>query len=355
MCPHGYYTLMRESQDPKMPRLRMARFAQKSGVKPAAREFSVTARTVRKWLGRFDGTLDSLASLSRRPHRSPNKLSKEAEEEIVAARNKMQVYSAKRLRRDMNLPYSAGAIYRVLREKHLVRRWRRKKQEVKRCLRAVKKLLPLWKMIMVDTKHLYDMPEYLAQMKLLGLPKYQHTARDVSTGAVFLAFSDELSITYSELFIKRIAELKKERAKKACETTVQTDNGSEFIGSWLSNEASAFTRAVESFGWTHRTIPPGAHRFQADVETVHSLMEIEFYLERFESRADFLAKAATYQDFFNYARPNSGKEDKCPFDLILEKDLTAPLDLLYLPPVFLEDELDHRLHPQRGYDVPVTP
>ena len=80
-------------------------------------------------------------------------------------------------------------------------------------------------------------------------------------------------------------------------------------------------------------------------------METEFYLERFADRRDFIRKAATYQHFFNYVRPNSGKENKCPFDLIREKDLTAPLDLLYLPPLFLEDLVHASLHPGRGYHV----
>jgi hypothetical protein len=73
----------------------------------------------------------------------------------------------------------------------------------------------------------------------------------------------------------------------------------------------------------HRTIPPGAHRFQADGETVHGLMETEFYLEPFRHRADFLHKAATYQHFFTYIRPNSAKERQSPWHLVQEK-LPAP-------------------------------
>jgi len=68
-------------------------------------------------------------------------------------------------------------------------------------------------------------------------------------------------------------------------------------------------------GQAHRTIPPGPHRFQADVETVHNLMEQEFYeVERFASRADFLAAANHYQLFFNLARRNSAKEGKTPWN-----------------------------------------
>lgn len=53
-------------------------------------------------------------------------------------------------------------------------------------------------------------------------------------------------------------------------------------------------------------IPPAAHTFQSDVETVHLLVEDEFFdLESFHSRADFLAKTFTYQLYFDLVRPNS--------------------------------------------------
>jgi len=48
------------------------------------------------------------------------------------------------------------------------------------------------------------------------------------------------------------------------------------------------------------------HTLQSDVETVHRLVEDEFFdLESFASRGDFLAKAFTYQLYFNLVRPNS--------------------------------------------------
>ena len=80
--------------------------------------------------------------------------------------------------------------------------------------------------------------------------------------------------------------------------TIQTDNGSEFIGSWQAVGKGAFTRTVKSAGAIHKTIPPGVHTWQTDVETVHGLMETEFYIERFRSRKNLLEKALTYQKLF---------------------------------------------------------
>ena len=86
--------------------------------------------------------------------------------------------------------------------------------------------------------------------------------------------------------------------------------GFEFIGSWNAKNDSAFTLAVQASGAEHHTIPPGAHTFQADVETVHRLIEDEFYeVEAFCGLEDFLHKPYTYNLRFNFARTNSYKEN----------------------------------------------
>ena len=130
--PNPYYPerpgvsgdLVRESRMSEKLRLRMVRFAKKEGVKPAARAFGptlgvgpksganapgTTPKTVRKWVGRFDGTLSSLQELSRRPHRSPNKLSAEAEAEILAARKKAPCGVRPAVQREGDQPCARGA------------------------------------------------------------------------------------------------------------------------------------------------------------------------------------------------------------------------------------------------------
>ena len=96
----------------------------------------------------------------------------------------------------------------------------------------------------------------------------------------------------------------------------------------------------------HVRIPPAAHTFQSDVETVHRLEEDEFFdLESFSSRGDFLAKTHTYQLYFNLARPNSHKEFQTPWQIIERLTPRSPLQLCLLPPVFL----DYYLNEQGGY------
>jgi len=218
MCPYDYYTEMRQASDPKHLRLRMVQFARQHGVKPAARAFHATPKTVRQWLARYDGTLESLADHSRAPRHRPRKLSAEAETRIVDLKTRLPRWAAARLRRDFDLPWSAKALRRVFRDHDLARRYRRRKHETKRCLREVKKRWRLFQQIDIDTKHLNDIPEYGLGLKSRRLPRYQYTARDVTTGLLFLGYADELSLSYAQLFAERII-----RHLRACGRAITAD------------------------------------------------------------------------------------------------------------------------------------
>jgi len=74
-------------------------------------------------------------------------------------------------------------------------------------------------------------------------------------------------------------------------------------------------------------------------------------LETFTSRGEFLAKAHTYQLYFNLVRPNSHKENQSPWQIIERLAPRSPLELCLLPPVFL----DYYLNDAGGYDVPRLP
>lgn len=364
MCPYAYYTIMRESTDPRHLRLRLVHYAHRHGVKPAAEAFGCTPKTVRKWRDRYDGTLDSLADQSRRPHHSPRRTSADDEKRIIALKKKYPGWSPRRLKDDFDLPWSVKVIRRVCKDQGQTRRYRRKKHETKRCLREVKRQWRFLQQIVVDTKDLCDIPEYWWPMQHQGLPRYQYTARDVTTGLLFLGYSQELALCYATLFAERIC-----RHLQACgcdlsRTTWQSDNGSEFIGSWQSKHESAFTTAIEAFrGQTHRTIPPGQHRFQADVETVHGLMEPEFYeIENFVDREDFRQKANAYQFYFNVARKNTYKEGQTPWQLVqatfARDKLGKPdLNLPMLEVAFLDQLHTRHLHNPApgGYDVWALP
>jgi transposase len=325
--------------------MRIVSYAKERGIRAAARTFKTTRATVRKWMRGFDGSLESLQGKSRRPHCSPNKIGPELEKEIIRGRRKLPGFSARRLKYLFDLPCSEKPINRVLKEKGLLGKYRKKKHKVKNNLRQVKRNWRLAQQIDADTKHLYDIPNYYPQMKAMNLPRIQYTAREVTTGALFIGYAGEVSSTYAELFARRISRHLQAWGVDLSQTTWQTDNGVEFIGSWQQKGEAAFTEAVEEVkGQKHSTIPAGEHTYQSDVETAHSLMELEFYdIESFSGRDNFMRKAATYQNFFNFARPNSYKEYKTPYELAMEKNPRFDGRALLLEPVYLENLLDQRL------------
>lgn len=359
MCPNPYYTLMRESKDIRYLRLRMVQSARTRGVKPTAALFGTTPKTVRKWLGRYEGTLDSLADHSRAPKRPARRLSARDEQRIITLKRQHRHLGAERLKALYDLSYAPKTIRKVAAAHGLQKVRRRKKPQTKQRLREIKRQWALFQQSDLDTKDLTDIPEYWPQIHRSGLPYYQYTFREVSTGLMFLAFSDSLSLAHSTLFAQYILQHLQHCNVDLSQATWQTDNGSEFIGSWQAKGDSIFTQTLHSIpGLQHRTIPPAAHRFQADVETVHNLIEIElFELETFADRSDFLAKTTTYQLWFNLSRPNRGKENKTPWQLILEKQPDTHPSLPLLPTVFLEDlfRITYSYTLPRGYHVGIAP
>ena len=190
-------------------------------------------------------------------------------------------------------------------------------------------------------------------MQARHLPLIQYTAREVRRGLPFLAFAQRRSAGASALFAYRSQSHLAACGLDLPNLVWQTDNGGEFIAERPpAGSRSGFPAAVTFFGAQHERMPPAAHTYQSDVETVHRLIEDEFYdLETFRSRREFLAKACVYQCYFNLVRPNSHKGNLSPWQIVQQLDPRLPLKLCLLPPVFL----DYRLDAQGGYDVPRYP
>ena len=329
------------------------------GVKPTARLYATSPKTVRKWFMRFiEGGYQALDDLSHRPHFSPRAIPDDETRRIVALKAEYKRLGADQVKILENLTTSSKTIRKIWRANGVSSRCRRKKHVTKQNLREIKKQFALFERVCEDTKDLFDIPEYWPQMRLLRLPKTQYTFREVSCGVQFLGFADERSLTHSELFAEYVNEHLKKHNLIVDQGIRQTDNGSEYVGSWSAKNPSAYTLAIESAKLIHGTIPPGAHRFQSDVETVHSLIETEFYeIEKFTDRTDFMEKAHTYQLFFNLERPNTYKENKSPWQLAQEKRPDITKEALALPPVDLDALLNKKLAHLAigGYDVSSSP
>jgi len=361
-APVPYFDLVRQMKNAFNYRLQLVTVARQHGIKAAARAFRTTVPTVRKWLRRYQQQgLKGLEALSRAPHACPHKITGELAQRVVELRRRLPSFGARRLQREWELPLGHTAISRILREHGLIHRRRRKYQK-KQDLAELKATWALFQQLSADTKDLDDIPHYWPQMQARGLPAVQYTAREVRSGLQFLAYASRRSAQASELFAQRIQTHLARCGVNLRHLTWQTDNGSEFIGELQPDGSrSHFPAAVTYFGSQHERIPPAAHTYQSDVETVHRLIEDEFFnLETFQTRADFLAKVSLYQLYFNLARPNSHKRGLTPWQIIHRLDPRLPLDLCLLPPVFLDYRLDARRrddspHPQGGYDLPRLP
>lgn len=357
MCPIGYYTLMRKSKDEKFLRFQMVQMAiETDNVAQTAAYFKTTRPTVYKWLGRYkSGGFGAMGSQSRKPKSSPRETAQEVKDAVVQARNKYKFLGAVQIKLLAGLAPCPDTIRKIWKQAGFKSRKRVKKHITKQNLRHMKMKWKAFQQIDIDAKYLNDIPNYYIPMKRLNLPRFQYTARDVSTGAVFWAFSYELSLINSINFIKYINNHLQNHGIDLSKTTIQTDNGSEFIGHWNSKELSMFTKTIQGDDQNHHLIPPGAHRFQSDVETFHSIEEVEFLdIEEFKGLEDFMDKAYTYQLFFNFVRPNTYKENQCPWQIVKFKIPSASKNLLMLPPVVL-DKMIFEEYMRSVYDVSLNP
>ncbi len=360
------------SKDPALKydsRLQVVRYAAEYGVKPAARKFETTVKTVRKWLNRWRDDNHSRASLSdhsRAPKTCPHKTPPALEKKVLAARNHAPCLGPKRLKQYYDLPVSEGAIQRILFQNHLTKR-QKKKHEKKRDMRELKARFKPFEENQVDVKYLNDIPWYVEQMWAnKELPRFEYTWRDVKTGGLFLGFAQELSEANACCFIAAVgAHLKRCGYDLKDYGTIQTDNGSEFSGAERKtpNDRGFTHTVVKLLGATHRFIPPGKKNHQADVETVHQWIEKEFFdLETFADRADYDMRTSAWQLWWNTTRKNSYKAQRTPDMILLEDDPTRDPKTWLLPALDLDalsaarsEEAIRGKNNSGGYYLPALP
>jgi len=333
-----YFDLVREMKEPYNHRLRLVESAKLRGIKCTARLFATTVPTVRKWLRRFrqqgpSGLLEQSRARRRQPHQTPPHI----EAQLVQLRKTLPTFGSRRLIREFDLRIGHNALERIWREHGLLHK-RRKKYQRKHDLAHIKAQWALFQQISADTKDLDDIPRYWQLAQRRHLPLIQYTAREIRSGLLFWAFAQDRSASASAVFASRIQQHLDRYGVSLRDLVWQTDNGGEFKGDFPSALGAS----------QHVRIPPAAHTYQGDVETVHRLEEDEFFdLEQFASRGDFLAKTHICQLYFNLVRPNSHKDHLSPWQIIERLSPRSPIELCLLPPVFL----DYYLNDSGGYDV----
>ena len=350
-----YFEIYRMKGQRYILRQKLVSYAREHGRKAAARTFGCSRNTVRKWLERYQpGKPSSLNEQSRRPRGCPHQTPLAVERRVVRLRRQTG-FGAQRLKEEFEVTCGVGAIRRIIRQHQLVRP-RKRKHQTKKDLRQVKERWPLFGQLCADTKFLCDIPRYWPQMTRLGLPRFQYTVREVVSGLTFTGYADELSKTYTCLLAERISAHLAWHGIDLSGVRWQTDNGAEFLE---DQTHKGFPSLVRALGSDHHYIPVKAYTWQSDVETVHRLVEDEFFdRETFASPRELWDKLTVYWYYFNLARPNRHKDRKTPLQILRERaprllpSVAAwqPLDLgrilqLYTPPY----------PPKGGHDVPAYP
>jgi transposase len=187
-------------------RHQLVRFAQTHGLKAAAQHFGCSRNTVRKWFRRFqDQGNAGLRSQSRAPKSCPHKTKIALENRVVALRKKSPGFGARRLIEEFDLPLGHNAAQRIINARRLTRP-RTRRHHRKNDLRAVKAAYVPFPRFQMDVKYLTDIPFYWPQMQHNGLPRFQYPIRELSCGAQFLAYSNELSKTDAPLGVARFLQ-----------------------------------------------------------------------------------------------------------------------------------------------------
>ena len=340
-------------------RKQVARLAIREGVSEAARHFGASRITARKWRDRFlaEG-VRGLADRSRAPKHIPHKTSEVTAKRLLALRDRYPGWGVDRLAAHFPLRCSRSAAARILRQAGRTRR--RRKKRVRNDLRAQKAALAPFEKIQVDTKELRDIPNYAAHMNARKLPRYEYTARDLRTGAAWFAFSDSndsfKAATFAAYLLGHLARY----GVPMSTMTVQTDNGSEYVGHIDKRRGGdSLFESVVCYHTGRRSVQifPGAKTSQSDVEAFHNLVEVELYaVENLSSEALLLGRSRTYQAYFNHVRKNLWRGGKTPAMILSEAGSGVNPAALTLPPVRLETiPLDPLLlqKKQHGNDVPV--
>jgi transposase len=362
MSYYQYYEVMKNMQPFNKVKIRfeMVKHAKKKSITDAARIFNTSRPTVYKWLKRYDKYgIGGLYNNSRAPERVHNKTPKHIEDIVVDKRNQLGKISTRVLVRDFGVPVSHETARRILHERKddldegkELKSKKKKKKETRKKMAEIKQKWNAFTQIDIDVKHLDDIPFYYPFMKALGLPKYQYSARCVSSGVYFTAYSQSISLGHSCIFGRLLCEFLRENGIDLTKVRFQYDNGSEFIGAINAKNYSKFEKMLMSYGADINRIPIGQWSWNADVETVHAIIEREFFdIEVFNSKEHFFHKINNYMFFFNTKRRNSNKKDKTPLEILIEKKKNPELVNWFVPDLdkLLSKKMDLTLEP--GLDL----
>ena len=323
-------------------RWNMIIYAKQEGISKAAKVYNTTRKTVRKWIKRYEeGGIENLKNKSRIEQDFPTKMPKKIEKQIIKLRNKYPFWGARRIKEDLMLNYSQVTINKKLKQAGLIKKKKRRYKQRKEKMEYLKKIRNSYKpfqKIQVDIKYLTDIPEIRGDLRYYKLPKYQITARDYKTGYQHIGFSYEKTTTATGIYIDYLCRKLENAGVDVSKITFQTDNGREFVSN-SKNKLSLFEEIItKKYKAKHRRIPPASPTYNSDVETVHNLIEDEFYkVESFQSKQDMILKTFAYLIYFNNFRKNRNRENRTPKDIYREDMKNTWQNKLNFEPIIVDE------------------
>ena len=269
----------------------LMKFAAKNGVSKASRKYNKSRSYIYFWLSRWDGSVESLACQSRRPHAHPNQ---HTAEELKLIRDMR--------RRNPNL--GMVELWHRLRQRGYTRR----PESLFRVMRKMGMFPPVKPQNPYKPKPYEQMtyPGERVQIDVKVVPRkciadpelrlFQYTAIDEFTRLRFLAAYPEQSTYSSADFLQKAYKWYGRRGIHV--ECVQTDNGFEFTNRFSNTKRhlpTLFEATATNLGIRHKLIRPYTPRHNGKVERSHREDQKRFYNSHsFYSLEDFAAQLAVH-------------------------------------------------------------
>lgn len=260
----------------------------------AARRYHTSRQQVWRWRKKYDGTVQSLANKSRRPHSHPNQ---HTQKELALIRHKHRYHRHEGL----------AQVYRKLKEAGYIRTY----DSMCRQIRKMKLNTPKKRKSYPKSK--YDKnpatyPGERVQIDVKYVPNecigfashhsryYQITAIDEYSRKRYLELVNELSTYSTSNFLKRLEDKLGFKVK-----LVQTDNGLEFVNDQdITNKKTRFEKYLEKLDIKHKRIRPYSPWQNGIVERSHKIDNELFYSgRRFSSYEQMEKSFKRYSNRYN--------------------------------------------------------
>lgn len=255
----------------------------------AARKYRTSRQQIARWRARYDGTVESLRSRSRRPKSHPN-AHKEEELEIIKKCNRRyrheglaEVYVQCQKR---GYSRSYGSMCKMIRKMKLNKKEKEKKSYPKSTWKPEEASYPGEK-VQIDIKHV---PVVCVGWDSHGKKYYQITAIDEYTRKRVCEIVDEKSVTNTAKFVLSLEEKMGFEIK-----TIQTDNGREFVNDKEQKQReSKFEKVLREKNINYKRTRPYSPWQNGKVERSHREDGERFYSQVFKTEEEMIKKHIRY-------------------------------------------------------------